>query len=119
MEMFDKAFKNYQQHICFQSNGITIAEEYFFQIAIVIPGHFNIFHNFGNLPHPVLFVFIHAAESALIMGTAYSALKQVAVGFTKWPEYVAFVSQFFAPFTTPILNQSAIFVGFIVSFLNV
>jgi hypothetical protein len=53
------------------------------------------------------------------MGTAYSALKQVAVGFTKWPEYVAFVSQFFAPFTTPILNQSAIFVGFIVSFLNV
>jgi hypothetical protein len=31
------------------------------------------------------------------MGTAYSALKQVAVGFTKWTEYVAFVSQCFIP----------------------
>jgi hypothetical protein len=64
----------------------------------VIPGHFDIFHDFRNLPHPVLFVFIHAAESTLIMRTAYSALQQVAVGFTKRPEYVSFVSQSFAPF---------------------
>jgi hypothetical protein len=53
------------------------------------------------------------------MGTAYSALKKIAVGFTKRPEYIAFVSQCFAPVTTPILNQSAIFVGSVVSFLNV
>jgi hypothetical protein len=33
------------------------------------------------------------------MGTAHSALKQVAVGFTKWTEYVAFVSHFFTPST--------------------
>jgi hypothetical protein len=33
------------------------------------------------------------------MGAAYSALKQVAVGFTKWTEYVAFVAQCFAPST--------------------
>jgi len=59
----------------------------------------DIFHNFGNQPHPILFVFIHAAESTLIMGTAYSALKQVTVGFTKRPEYIAFVSQCFAPYT--------------------
>jgi hypothetical protein len=32
------------------------------------------------------------------MGTAYSALKQVAVGFTKRPEYVAFVAQCFSPY---------------------
>jgi hypothetical protein len=31
------------------------------------------------------------------MGTTYSALKQVAVGFTKRPEYIAFVSHFFVP----------------------
>jgi hypothetical protein len=63
----------------------------------VIFGHFNIFHNFGNWPHPVLYIFIHATESTLIMGTAYGALKKIAVGFTKWPEDVAFVSQLFAP----------------------
>jgi hypothetical protein len=39
------------------------------------------------------------------MGTTYSALKQVAVGFTKRPEYVAFVAQCFAPLTTPILKE--------------
>jgi len=33
------------------------------------------------------------------MGTAYSTLKKVAVGFTKRPEYVAFVSQCFTPYT--------------------
>jgi hypothetical protein len=33
------------------------------------------------------------------MGTANSALKKVAVGFTKRPEYVAFVSQFIIPST--------------------
>jgi hypothetical protein len=32
------------------------------------------------------------------MRTAYSALKQVAVGFTKRPEYVSFVAQCFAPY---------------------
>jgi hypothetical protein len=33
------------------------------------------------------------------MGTANSALKKVAVGFTKRPEYISFVSQFPVPFT--------------------
>jgi hypothetical protein len=37
------------------------------------------------------------------MGTAYSALKQVAVGFTKRPEYVAFVAQCFAPYIKKII----------------
>jgi hypothetical protein len=69
----------------------------------VISGHFNIFHNFCHFPHPVLFIFIHAAESTLIMGTADSALKKVAVGFTKRPEYIAFVSQCFVPSSIPIL----------------
>jgi hypothetical protein len=53
------------------------------------------------------------------MRTAYSTLKKVAVGFTKRSKYIAFVAQCFAPFSTPILNQSAIFVGSVVSFLNV
>jgi hypothetical protein len=41
------------------------------------------------------------------MGTAYSALKQVAVGFTKRPEYVAFVAQCFAPYTIKMNNPTA------------
>jgi hypothetical protein len=38
------------------------------------------------------------------MGTAYSALKKIAVGFTKWPEDVAFVSQFILPLITILIN---------------
>jgi hypothetical protein len=60
----------------------------------MIFGHFDVFHNFGKRPLSVLLVFVHAAKSALIMGTADSALQKIAVGLTKRPEYVAFVSHY-------------------------
>jgi hypothetical protein len=90
-----KLFKYCQKHIRFQSNSIAIAKKNFFHIAIGIFGHGDVFRNFGKTSLSVLFVFVHAAESALIMGTADSTLQKITVGFAKRPEYVAFVSHFF------------------------
>jgi len=83
---------DFKQRFGLNGNRIAVAQKYFFHIAIIIPGHADIFQNLCGPPYAILCVFIHAAEGALIVGTANGALKQVTRGLTEGPENITFVS---------------------------
>jgi hypothetical protein len=90
-----KSADYFQEHAGIHSDGVSVTQKYLLQIAVLFPRHPDILQYFILRAYPVLFILIHAAECALIMGTADCALKQITVRFTEWSEYIAFVSQNF------------------------
>ncbi|OQC71326.1 MAG: hypothetical protein BWX45_01200 [Deltaproteobacteria bacterium ADurb.Bin002] len=92
-----KCLENLQQGFRFDGNGVAVAQEHLFHVAVVIFGHADVVQDLPQAPHAVFLVFVHAAEGALIMGATNGALKQVTRGLAEGPEYISFVSQSILP----------------------
>src|SRR5699024_3829929 len=63
-------------------------------IAICVISHLEIFQYLFFLSYPALFIFIHGAESALIVSTADCHLHDQTSGLAGGSVYQSFVSQF-------------------------
>lgn len=94
-ERFPGVSGDREQRLRIDGDGVAVAQEDLCAVAVVDAGHGDILFDFFKGADAVALVFIHSAKGALIMGTAYCALEQIARGLAERAEDVAFISHVF------------------------